>query len=64
MERKLAMKLLLIILIWVVAWTPLTCVALLQMTGYGHHVGHWLSLIALIMTKASSVINSFIYGIR
>jgi hypothetical protein len=34
------------------------------MTGYGDQLGHWQSLIALILTKSSSVINSFIYGIR
>jgi hypothetical protein len=64
LEKKLALKLLIIIVIWVAAWTPLTGVAVLQMTGYGHHVSHWHSLFALIMTKLSSVINSFIYGMR
>ena len=34
------------------------------MTGNASHVTNELSLFALIMTKLSSVINSFIYGMR
>ena len=39
-------------------------VAFLQLVGYGHHVSHPLSLVALLSIKTSSVINSFVYGLR
>ena len=64
LEKKLALKLLVIIGIWVTAWTPLAGVAILQMAGYGQHVSHSMSLLALVMTKMSSVVNSFLYGMR
>jgi hypothetical protein len=60
----LALKLLAIIGIWIVAWTPAAIVAFLQLIGYGGHVSHPLSLAALLMIKTSSVINSFVYGLR
>jgi len=61
---KLALKLFLIILIWICAWTPAAFVATFQLFGYGEHVSHGLSIVALLTIKTSSIINMFVYGLR
>lgn len=64
LERKLASRLLLIIIIWVVGWTPFSAIALTQMAGYGHTVNKNVSLAAMLLCKVSSIINACLYGIR
>ncbi len=64
LELKLALKLFLIIVIWIGAWTPAAMVAILQLFGHGDHVSHGLSIAALLSIKTSSVINMFVYGLR
>ena len=63
-ERKLAMRLLTIVVIWLLGWTPFAVVALLQLLGYGEHVSKYISLMCMVVCKSSSVINAYIYGMR
>ena len=63
-ERKLAMRLLTIVIIWLLGWTPFAIVALIQLLGYGHHVSKYVSLMCMIVCKSSSVINAYTYGMR
>ena len=63
-ERKLAMRLLTIVIIWLLGWTPFAVVALIQLLGYGQYVSKYVSLMCMIVCKSSSVINAYTYGMR
>ena len=63
-ERKLALRLLAIVFVWLLGWTPFTFVAIMQLSGYGQQVSKYVSLLSMIFCKTSSVINAYIYGMR
>ena len=55
---------LVIIGIWLLTWTPYTVIALAQLLGYGESVSPRMSLGALMLAKGSSIVNTFVYGLR
>lgn len=63
-ERKVATRLLIAIVIWTVGWTPFTFVALAQMLGQGHKLSKYAPLLSMLFCKCSSVLNAYIYGLR
>ena len=63
-ERKLAMRLLGIIIIWILGWTPYAFVAFMQLIGYGNAISKYFSLFSMLICKSSSVLNAYIYGMR
>lgn len=64
LEQKLATRLLGIIVIWVIGWTPYTIVAFTQLVGYGQYISQYFSVFSLLACKSSSVLNAYIYGMR
>ena len=64
MEKKLSQRLLGIILIWFIGWTPFAFVAITQLLGYGTKISKLVSVFAMISCKLSSVMNAYIYGMR
>ena len=63
-ERKLASRLLIIIVIWICGWTPFAIFAFMQLIGYGHSVSQNVNLLAMLICKSCSVINACLYGMR
>ena len=55
---------LVIIGIWVLTWTPYAMIAIMQMLGFGDIISPGISLMALILAKCSSIVNTFVYGLR
>ena len=64
LEQKLSQRLLGIILIWLLGWTPFAFVATVQLAGYGTRISKIVSIFAMIFCKLSSVMNTYIYGMR
>ena len=63
-EKKLATRLLSMIFLWLLGWTPFALIALVQLNGYGLKISKYISLAAMMFCKTSSVVNAFIYGMR
>ena len=64
MERKLATRLLIIIGIWIIGWTPLAVLTAMQLFGYGLYINKIFPMSAMVLCKISSVLNCGIYGMR
>ncbi|TRY79117.1 hypothetical protein TCAL_09904 [Tigriopus californicus] len=63
-EKCLARMALFIIGVWIVTWTPYAVIAMLQEHGLGYWISPGISLTALTLAKCSSIVNTFIYGLR
>jgi hypothetical protein len=48
-ERAVAMKLLIIIFVWVAAWTPFCMILIIQMAGYDHYINNVVSVIVTVL---------------
>ena len=64
LERKLAVRLLIIIGIWIVGWTPIAGLTSMQLFGYGHDIDKSIPMTAMVLCKIVSVLNCTIYGMR
>ena len=64
MERKLAARLLIIIGIWIIGWTPIAVLTTMQLFGYGLYINKIFPMTAMLLCKISSVLNCGIYGMR
>ena len=64
LERKLVIRLLMMIGIWIVGWTPIASLTTIQLFGYGHKIDTILPMAAMVLCKIVSVLNCWIYGMR
>ena len=62
-EVKLAGVVMSIIGLWLFAWTPYACVALLGIFGYKNSISPLVSMIPAILAKISSTFNPFLYAV-
>ena len=64
LERKLAVRLLIIVGIWIIGWTPMAFLMVMHLLGYGHNIDKNISMTAMMLCKIVSVLNCGIYGMR
>jgi len=63
-EQTLARMALLLVSIWVLTWTPYAAAALMNILGRPDFFPPQMHLAALLLAKASAVINAVVYGLR
>jgi hypothetical protein len=52
-ERAVAMKLLIIIFVWVAAWTPFCMILIIQMAGYDQYINNVVSAIVTVVVTVT-----------
>jgi hypothetical protein len=57
-------RLLVLIIIWVVGWTPFAVVSSIQMMGYGKYINKNINVLSMMFCKVSSILNVGMYGMR
>nr|XP_034993740.1 melanopsin isoform X1 [Zootoca vivipara] len=62
-EWKMAKVALVVILLFVLSWSPYSMVALLAFAGYSHVLTPLMNTIPAVIAKASSIYNPFVYAI-
>lgn len=61
-EHKLMIVVVNVIVLWFIAWTPYSIVALLGITGKKEYLTPWASMIPAVFCKASACINPYVYS--
>lgn len=61
-EHKLAIVVVNVIMLWFIAWTPYSIVALFGITGKKEYLTPWTSMIPALFCKASACINPYLYS--
>lgn len=62
MELKLALGVINVILLWFVAWTPYSIVALIGITGHEEYLAPLGSMLPAMFCKTSACINPYLYS--
>ncbi|XP_068182693.1 melanopsin-A-like isoform X2 [Antennarius striatus] len=62
-EWKMAKIALLVILLYVVSWSPYSSVALMAFAGYAHMLTPYMNSVPAVIAKASAIHNPIIYAI-
>jgi hypothetical protein len=62
--RDVAVRLLMLIIIWFVGWTPFAVVSSIQLLGYGKYINKNINVSAMMFCKVSSILNIGMYGMR
>ncbi|XP_031618516.1 opsin, ultraviolet-sensitive [Contarinia nasturtii] len=61
-ERKLMIVVVNVIVLWFVAWTPYSIVALLGISGKNEYLTPWASMLPAVFCKASACLNPYLYS--
>ncbi|XP_005810140.1 melanopsin-B-like isoform X2 [Xiphophorus maculatus] len=62
-EWKLAKIAFVVIIVFVLSWSPYACVTLIAWAGYAHILNPYSKAVPAVIAKASAIYNPFIYGI-
>ncbi|XP_034458415.1 opsin 4xa isoform X2 [Hippoglossus hippoglossus] len=62
-EWKLAKIAFVVIIVFVLSWSPYACVTLIAWAGYGHVLNPYSKAVPAVIAKASAIYNPFIYAI-
>ncbi|AWP15278.1 putative PDZ and LIM domain protein 5-like isoform 2 [Scophthalmus maximus] len=62
-EWKLAKIAFVVIIVFVLSWSPYACVTLIAWAGYGHILNPYSKAVPAVIAKASAIYNPFIYAI-
>lgn len=62
-ETKLALTVFVIILLWLLSWTPYAVVALLGITGQKHLITPLVSMIPAVFCKSASALDPYVYAL-
>ncbi|XP_057177836.1 opsin 4xa isoform X2 [Triplophysa rosa] len=62
-EWKLAKIAFVVIIVFVLSWTPYACVTLIAWAGYSHVLSPYSKAVPAVIAKASAIYNPFIYAI-
>lgn len=62
-ERRLTIVIINVIVLWFLAWTPYSVVALIGIVGKHEYLTPWTSMIPAVFCKASACINPYLYSI-
>ncbi|KAK9532573.1 hypothetical protein VZT92_009951 [Zoarces viviparus] len=62
-EWKLAKIAFVVIIVFVLSWSPYACVTLIAWAGYGSSLSHYSKAVPAVIAKASAIYNPFIYAI-
>lgn len=61
-ERKLMIVVVNVIVLWFLAWTPYSIVALLGIFGKNEYLTPWASMLPAVFCKASACLNPYLYS--
>uniref|UniRef100_A0A4W5LGH0 G-protein coupled receptors family 1 profile domain-containing protein n=2 Tax=Salmoninae TaxID=504568 RepID=A0A4W5LGH0_9TELE len=62
-EWKLAKIAFVVIIVYVMSWSPYACVTLIAWAGYGSTLSPYSKAVPAVIAKASAIYNPFIYAI-
>ncbi|XP_063050289.1 opsin 4xb [Engraulis encrasicolus] len=62
-EWRLAKIAAVVIVVYVLSWSPYACVTLISWAGYSHLLGPYSKTIPAVIAKSSTIYNPFIYAI-
>ncbi|XP_054467956.1 opsin 4xa [Anoplopoma fimbria] len=62
-EWKLAKIAFVVIIVFVLSWSPYACVTLIAWAGYGSYLSPYSKAVPAVIAKASAIYNPFIYAI-
>ncbi|XP_030210230.1 melanopsin-B isoform X1 [Gadus morhua] len=62
-EWKLTKVAFVVIIVYVLSWSPYACVTLIAWAGYGSHLSPYSKAVPAVIAKASAIYNPFIYAI-
>lgn len=62
-ETKLALTVFVVILLWLLSWTPYAVVAMLGITGQKHLITPLVSMVPAVFCKSASALDPYVYAL-